>query len=249
MPFTVSHAAVVVPLYHFLRRYFLPSALIIGSIVPDFHYFIPFGIDRPMTHRLSSIFWFSLPLGFLTFLIFHTIIRQPLLHLMPTRFYPKLAHLEAPYALFQRDIFLKIIISLIISAYTHLTWDDANWLGKDIFYSFNNIQFLASAFGLLIMFYWAWKWLQYAQSKPVDFSPIFSRKLKQVWWATLFILPNVTGGISTSLKNVRKFADFLEFWSIPAMGVFGLLLLLMGLHGQYLRRKQAEPIFTEMNVS
>ena len=57
MPFTVSHAAAVLP----LRRYLpgLPlSAMVIGSMLPDFGFLIPH-MDRNLSHGFGGLFLFA----------------------------------------------------------------------------------------------------------------------------------------------------------------------------------------------
>ena len=41
MPFTISHTVAVIPLYKYLGKFGALSALIIGSMIPDFEYIIP----------------------------------------------------------------------------------------------------------------------------------------------------------------------------------------------------------------
>ena len=63
MPFTVSHAAAVLPL-HRLSKHKLPlSALMIGSMAPDFGYFFTREAGRLLTHSFSGLFIFALPAG------------------------------------------------------------------------------------------------------------------------------------------------------------------------------------------
>lgn len=45
MPFTISHAAAVLPFARFFKRERVFSALVIGSMVPDFGYFQPVAPD------------------------------------------------------------------------------------------------------------------------------------------------------------------------------------------------------------
>jgi hypothetical protein len=47
MPFTASHVAAVLPL---VRTPLLPSALVVGSMVPDLPYFLPLPLTSYVTH-------------------------------------------------------------------------------------------------------------------------------------------------------------------------------------------------------
>src|SRR5581483_12465816 len=50
VPFTLAHPAAVLPLR---RRGLVFSALVVGSMAPDFEYF--FGLKRPISHTMPGI--------------------------------------------------------------------------------------------------------------------------------------------------------------------------------------------------
>ena len=53
----------MIPLRRPLGRWAVLSALVIGSMAPDFAYFLGVQSFRASTHTLASIAWFSLPVG------------------------------------------------------------------------------------------------------------------------------------------------------------------------------------------
>ena len=55
MPFTISHAAVVLPFARLLVRWRLLSAFVIGAMVPDFGLFFPWRMHRFETHSARRI--------------------------------------------------------------------------------------------------------------------------------------------------------------------------------------------------
>ena len=75
MPFTFSHPAVVLPL---IRAGLKLSAtgLIIGSIIPDFEYFIRMRDWSRYSHTLVGLAWFDLPLAILVCFIYHLIVKN-----------------------------------------------------------------------------------------------------------------------------------------------------------------------------
>lgn len=83
MPFTFSHPAIVLPLTYLPKKWFSLTGLIIGSITPDFEYFIRMKVQRDYSHTLSGLFWFNLPLGILLAFIFHGIVRNSLIENLP----------------------------------------------------------------------------------------------------------------------------------------------------------------------
>jgi len=78
MPFTFSHPAIVLPLKFLPKRWFSLTALVIGSLTPDFEYFIRMKVQSDFSHTFLGIFWFYLPLGILLAFIFHNTVRNSL---------------------------------------------------------------------------------------------------------------------------------------------------------------------------
>src|ERR1017187_9931624 len=83
MPFTFSHPAVLYPLKTLPGKYYSITGLIIGSITPDFEYFIRFETDSQYSHTRTGLFWFDLPLGIILAFIFHNIVRNDLVANLP----------------------------------------------------------------------------------------------------------------------------------------------------------------------
>ncbi len=71
MPFTFSHPAIVLPFGLIGQRYFSMTALIIGSMTPDFEYFLRLRVRSDFSHTLFGVFWFDLPLGIVLCFVFH----------------------------------------------------------------------------------------------------------------------------------------------------------------------------------
>jgi uncharacterized protein DUF4184 len=123
MPYTISHAAVVLPFSRLLARRRLLSAVIIGAMVPDFGLFFPWHVPRFETHTFSALFAFCLPVGLTTYWIFQYLVKTPLLEVLP----------EGPYARWlpfssRADIasirqWLLAAGGILAGAVTHLCWD------------------------------------------------------------------------------------------------------------------------------
>ncbi|QLE00326.1 DUF4184 family protein [Galbibacter sp. BG1] len=124
MPFTFSHPAIVLPLNYLPKKWFSLTGLVIGSITPDFEYFLRMRIESNYSHTIAGIFWFDLPLGLLLAFIFHQIVRDSLLDNLPivlkSRFFrfKKFNWINS----FKRNWF-AIIISILIGAVSHIFWD------------------------------------------------------------------------------------------------------------------------------
>ena len=92
MPFTISHAAAVLPLRGFAKFPLPLAALMIGSLSPDLAYFLPGELGRVETHSFAGLFWFCWPVSIGLWLLFVRVLEQPTIALLPenwrTRFAP-----------------------------------------------------------------------------------------------------------------------------------------------------------------
>src|SRR5690349_16766547 len=73
-PLPESHPAAVLPLF---RSGLLPSALVIGSMVPDLPYYLPIPVSSELTHSAAGVVGVDLLLGLLSFVIWHLLV-EPL---------------------------------------------------------------------------------------------------------------------------------------------------------------------------
>lgn len=121
MPLTFAHPAAAVPLAKPLGRWGVPSALVIGSMVPDLFYLLP--LPRASTHSLAGLFWFCLPVGILVYGLFHAALRDPLCALLPASWQRRLGHRELSTASSTRRNRLGVAISILAGALTHIVWD------------------------------------------------------------------------------------------------------------------------------
>ena len=90
MPFTFTHPAIVLPLTFLPRKWYSLTGLVVGSLTPDFEYFLRMRIESNYSHTLSGLFWFDLPLGILLTFIFHNIVRDNLYDNLPFIFSSRL---------------------------------------------------------------------------------------------------------------------------------------------------------------
>lgn len=124
MPFTFSHPAIVLPLTILPRQWFSLTGLVIGSLTPDFEYFIRMRVQSNYSHTVYGLFWFDLPLGLLLTFIFHNIVRDSLFNNLPTIFKSRLAN----FNLFDWNSYFKqnwfvVLVSILVGAVSHLFWD------------------------------------------------------------------------------------------------------------------------------
>jgi hypothetical protein len=70
MPFPLAHPAAVLPLRRACPRILDFPALLIGAVVPDAGYLLPGSNPGLLSHRISGIVLFSLPVGWVGYWIF-----------------------------------------------------------------------------------------------------------------------------------------------------------------------------------
>ncbi len=124
MPFTFSHPAIILPLTFLPRQWYSLTGLVIGSLTPDFEYFLRMRIKSTYSHTIDGLFWFDLPLGLLLAFTFHNMVRDRLFDNLP-------AFLKSRFSVFRQldwnEYFKKnwivVTISLLIGAASHIFWD------------------------------------------------------------------------------------------------------------------------------
>lgn len=123
MPFTLSHPSLFLPLIGVQRKWFSLTALIVGSMIPDFEYFIRMRIQSDYSHTLLSIFWFDLPLTILVAFIFYNIVRNSLYDNLPYFLQDRLKPLKK---IDWNNYFIKnwfVVVCALIGIFSHLLWD------------------------------------------------------------------------------------------------------------------------------
>jgi len=124
MPFTFSHPAIILPLTYLPKKWFSLTGLIVGSLTPDFEYFIRMKIKSDYSHTIEGVFWFDLPLGILIAFIFHNIVRNSLLDNLPKIIKSRIIQLiKFDWNTYFKKNWLVVVISVLIGAYSHLFWD------------------------------------------------------------------------------------------------------------------------------
>lgn len=124
MPFTFSHPAIILPLTYLPKRWFSLTGLIIGSLMPDFEYFLRMKIKSDFSHTLEGVFLFDLPLGIVTAFIFHNIVRNNLFDNLPYILKSRVIVVKNfNWNIYFKKNWLVVIFSIIIGTFSHILWD------------------------------------------------------------------------------------------------------------------------------
>lgn len=122
MPFTFSHPAVVLPLIR--SKYVSATGLIMGSIIPDFEYFLRMKNLSEHSHTWAGAFYFDLPLTLLIALIFHLIIKKPLIDNLPVYWQERFQETRnSDFITYLKSNLVVFIISALIGSFSHIIWD------------------------------------------------------------------------------------------------------------------------------
>ena len=120
MPFTLAHPAAVLP----LRRTRLPfSALVVGSMSPDFEYLLRLSPTSVVSHTPLGLVSFCVPASLVVLGLFHELWLPALRVLCGREVRPAGAGVPQRSPLVLARGFLVMIVAILVGALTHLIWD------------------------------------------------------------------------------------------------------------------------------
>lgn len=122
MPFTAAHPAAILPLVRLFGVPYATSALAIGSVTPDFEYFLRLKPVSTVSHSLSGLFVFCLPAGLVGLVVFHTCIKRPLTLLLPDDSRRRLASTLTSRRITPHELWRTPLL-VLLGAVTHIAWD------------------------------------------------------------------------------------------------------------------------------
>ncbi len=156
MPFTASHVAAVLP---FVRTPLVPSALVVGSMVPDLTMFYRLHIYTE-THSVLGVFVFNAAIGFGALALWHLLLAEPLYTVAPHAVRRRLPAPD-PASLLRRAGWPRRLLltyaSLVVGAGTHVSWDAFTHPGR---WGSQHIDWFATWHGPLP----GTSWAQYAST-------------------------------------------------------------------------------------
>ncbi|HEX3036405.1 MAG TPA: DUF4184 family protein [Thermodesulfobacteriota bacterium] len=211
MPFTPAHSVAVVPLYFTFRKHLVLSALIIGSMFPDFEYILRLAATSRISHTFYGLFSFCLPVGLLTLWLFHSIVKRPALLFLPDSLRIRLERhaLHFPFLPLRR--FLEIAVSIVLGAFTHIVWDSFThkygWVaerlpllqmtaltvaGHDL-QVYKILRHGSTLVGLSLLAYWTWRWFMNEPVQAVQVKAQITNCVKYTALAALLFLTCVIG--------------------------------------------------------
>ena len=122
MPATFAHPAAVLPLRRFCGRYLNFGALVIGSMMPDFGYFLGFWELATFAHTVVGSALVCVPFGAML-LAAGRLLREPVVQLLPQPHRRALTEAMAHSPRLGVATWLVASFSILVGAWTHCIWD------------------------------------------------------------------------------------------------------------------------------
>lgn len=120
MPFTFSHSAIVLP----FKRWFSTTGLVVGSMSPDFEYFLKMNLENQHGHSFAGIFYFDLLISLILCFLCHNIIKDVLIRNLPSFLNSRFNYvIDFRWNDYFRKNWILIFVSIIIGAFSHIFWD------------------------------------------------------------------------------------------------------------------------------
>ncbi|HVT85121.1 MAG TPA: DUF4184 family protein [Chitinophagaceae bacterium] len=234
MPFTFSHPGAVLPLGYLPKRFFSMTALVIGSIAPDFEYFIRMRDKSYYSHRWTGLFWFDLPLVIILAFLYHGVVRDKLINNLPGIFAKRLqAFKNFDWPGYFAKNFPVVIISAIIGTASHILWDafthEKGLFAADIgklkelyaisdyhrFATYNLLQLISSIVGILIVLY-------SLLHLPADKNFVRKSSVLPFWLSIIAVIVVVVEIRVLRGYNLREYRN--TIMTVISGGLIGLLL-------------------------
>lgn len=231
MGFTFSHPALILPIRYFPRKLYSLNGLVIGSMIPDFEYFIRLDNTSNFSHTFLGLFLFDLPSALLILTLFHQ-FKEILIKNLSSFIRSRLVHLtKFNWIDYLKNNWLLVSCSILFGAITHLFWDGFT-SGNGYFvrhnpfletqsvvfnteiYVYKIIKHVSSLIGIVILLYFLFKLPKH---------PNYSIKADRYFWIVFFFLT-----IGIILLQVTTFPYHISFNTlIKKIVASGLLAILM----------------------
>lgn len=258
MPLTISHPAAVVPL---ARLGLVLSALVVGSMSPDFPYFIPLSPSRNFSHSIMGVFIYCIPVGLAALGIFHFLLKKPALALLPLGHQQRLVAVAGGFSFLPWRRFLLITFSLFCGALTHILWDSfthsKGWMvqqfvilkaplisiGSQSVPIYQFLQHASTLVGGILLIHWYIQWHKSAQTHTIPENWAVSPSKKVVLLASMgmvaFSTAVISGIISIPTVQTSLYLRYLVgHIFIVSFSIFIFELVLFSIYW-HLRQKRA----------
>ncbi len=218
VPFTFSHPAAAVPFY---RCRLLVSALVVGSISPDFEYFVRTSGQDRIGHTYPGVLLYTFPISVLMLAIFHGLVKWPLISLLPRSLQERVVEPARNFSWWPPQRLLIILVSLAVGIATHLVWDNLThadgWMGRHWagmttplghlgggrVTAEKVLQYGSTALGAAVLIIYFVYWYTRARKSVVGLPPRLSPAATTALLILLCAIPMAAGSIAAARKPHR----------------------------------------------
>jgi hypothetical protein len=124
MPFTPAHSAIVLPFLRIRPTLVSATTLVIGSLSPDFEYFLKMSVNSVYSHTLLGVLYFDIPITIVLAFLFHLIIKKNFIENLPAFFQRRLVDLKtSDFKNYFKKNFLVVSLCAGLGALSHIFWD------------------------------------------------------------------------------------------------------------------------------
>ncbi len=217
-------------------------------MAPDFPYIVGNIHYREVGHEFPGLIVFTIPASLLALLVFHNVIKQPIIQLMPAGMQERLRDQGGDFRFLPLSRLLAILGSIVLGIASHIVWDSFThaytwpWRHSTFLQSwvqipmlnhrvpmYSALQYGSTIVGLLALAIWVWLW--YRRS-PVSAEPAFQTPPKSYFGlaVTMFAVAAATGAIRAlsviGLPETMARADrFFLIYAVTSLAVAFWLLL------------------------
>lgn len=249
MPFTISHAAVAAPL---ARRGLVLSAVVVGSMAPDFEYFLTLTCGSRRWHVFPGLLLYALPIALAALWLFHRFLKRPLIRLLPRNHRDRIERLDLSFpflparrfALIVASTFVGILSHLVLDAFTHrdgLVVELAPAMSAPVFRCpvgtfaiCDFLQFLGTVIlsAVLLVQYWRWFARQPAEETGLAAFLDIRRELPlfaAFGTAAAIVAIFLARAHVLTFAEPKAFRTFLEYLIVGSMALFGVQITLFSI--------------------
>ncbi|MGF9907320.1 DUF4184 family protein [Brevibacillus porteri] len=121
MPFTFAHPAIVLPLRK--CKWFSFSALVFGSMAPDFEYFFRMQPFSVYSHTMLGLWLVDLPIAILLAFLYQYVVKKPMLARLPEWIGRGLDYTDKGGRMPAWRAAIVFMYSALLGSLSHIAWD------------------------------------------------------------------------------------------------------------------------------
>jgi hypothetical protein len=220
------------------------SALVVGSLAPDFRYFLNLAPRSHIGHSFKGIFIFCLPVGLAVLWVFQQIMKLPLISLAPRSHQQRLVPLAQPFLWGGARRFALIVSSLLVGSISHLAWDafthDNGLVVRNVpdmrvpleeFGThrplYNVLQHGSTLLGLALLIFWYWRWFKRTSPQPVPLYLQMSTAIKRLMVGSILVLSACIAAIYAYFYSyhLASIGLFVSAFVVTSMSLIFILAL------------------------